>query len=197
MFLTGFLFGALVSYVVIQNETVLPMGGRIGIILAAGLLCGLITMLVQYVGLFMTGFVLGELVAIVVLIIIEQFVHPSSRWIAIGILFGCGVLFALLNLYFQRGLTIIGSSIIGAAAIAVGVDYFVEGFRMLQYVTERIHVEWSVSLCWYSWVLFAVWPVVSLMGIIIQWRLTGKSIDHKESKCNCLISLFLIIIKFK
>lgn len=183
MFLTGFMFGALVSYVVIRSEVAVPIGGKLGIILAAGVLCGLITMLVQYVGLFMTGFMLGQLSAVAVLIVLEQFYHPSSRWIAIGILFGCGILFALLTLYFQRGLTIIGSSVIGAAAIAVGVDYCVEDFAMLRYIIERIHVEVTRSaVCWYSWALLAVWPLLSLLGIGIQWRLTGAHIDHKESE---------------
>lgn len=185
MFLTGFMFGALISYVVIRYETVVPVGGKIGILVAAGLLCGIITMLVQYVGLFMTGFMLGQLVAVMLLIILEQFFyHLSSRWIAIGILFGCGVVFALLNLYFRRGLTIISSSTIGAAAIAVGLDYFVEDFVMLNYIEARIHVERGGEsvVCWYSWTLLAVWPLLSLVGIGIQWRVTGADIDYKDSK---------------
>lgn len=186
MFLTGFMFGSLVCYVVIQSETSVPVGGKIGIILASGLLCGLVTMLVQYVGLFMTGFLLGQLAAVVILIVMEQFYHPSSRWIAIGILFSCGVVFALINLYFQRGLTIISSSAIGAAAIAVGTDYFVEDFVMFRYVMARIHVEPSHSLsalCWYSLALLAVWPTLTLVGVVIQFRLTGrdKSYDLKQS----------------
>lgn len=59
MFLTGFIFGSVVVYLVCLSEALLPVLGNAGVSLAAGLMFGLITMLVQYVGLFMTGFHTG------------------------------------------------------------------------------------------------------------------------------------------
>jgi hypothetical protein len=40
-------------------------------------------MLVQYIGLFLTGFQLGLAIAISILIVLEQFYHPSTGWINI------------------------------------------------------------------------------------------------------------------
>ena len=108
MFMTGFIFGAVFTYLICLEEQLLPLEGKIGIALAAGVLCGLITMLVQQVGLFSIGLNFGILLAVGTLVIMEQFYHPATKWITIGVLFGSGLLFALLCLYFQRGLTIYG-----------------------------------------------------------------------------------------
>ena len=77
MFLYGFIFGSIVVYLICAEEEVLP-GWDINqlnqtlsktfltewsnalIAMSAGLLFGLITMLVQYVGLFMLGFHTGH-----------------------------------------------------------------------------------------------------------------------------------------
>ena len=60
MFLYGFIFGSIVVYLICVEEKVLPDWSNAAIAMSAGLLFGLITMLVQYVGLFMLGFHTGE-----------------------------------------------------------------------------------------------------------------------------------------
>ena len=180
MFMTGFIFGGIVTYLICLEENLLPLGGKIGVAMAAGILCGLITMLVQYVGLFMTGFHSGLFIAIAALIIMEQFYHPTTKWIPIGLMFGTGLLFAVMNLYFQKGLTIIGTSFFGAALMAVALDYFVELFIMVSYVWERVKAEHSQTVCWFSWVLLGLWPATFLVGTIAQWKVTGKGFDHQE-----------------
>jgi hypothetical protein len=72
--------------------------------LGAGLLFGLITMLVQYVGLFMTGFHTGLFSGVVALATAEQFRwQPATVWTSAAVLLGCGLLAAVLNLYWQKG----------------------------------------------------------------------------------------------
>ena len=61
MFLYGFIFGSIVVYLICVEEKVLPEWSNAAIAMSAGLLFGLITMLVQYVGLFMLGFHTGVL----------------------------------------------------------------------------------------------------------------------------------------
>ena len=186
MFLTGFIFGGLITYVIVESESSLELGPRIGIALAAALVIGLITVLVQYVGLFITGFMLGGLVIIAILVLVEQFYQSSTRWFVFGLLFGCGLLVALFTLYFQRSLTIIALSVMGAAAILCGVDYFVERFLMANYLWTPISVAGGLSpanVCWFSWLIFALWPAITVLGILIQWKVTGKGLDH-NNKCK-------------
>ena len=75
-----------------------------GVALGAGLLFGLITMLVQYVGLFMTGFHTGLFSGVVALATAEQFRwQPTTVWTSAAVLLGAGLLAAVLNLYWQKG----------------------------------------------------------------------------------------------
>lgn len=75
-----------------------------GVALGAGLLFGLITMLVQYVGLFMTGFHTGLFSGVVALATAEQFRwQPATVWTSAAVLLGSGLLAAVLNLYWQKG----------------------------------------------------------------------------------------------
>ena len=180
MFMTGFIFGGLVTYLICLEENLLPLEGKIGASLAAGVLCGLITMLVQYVGLFMTGFNFGLLLSIAVLIIMEQFYHPTTKWIPITTIFGTGLLFALLILYFQKSLTMLGTSLFGAALLTGSIDYYIELHMMVNYVWERIKADESEDICWFSWLIMALWPLAFVVGTVAQWRVTGKGFDHHE-----------------
>ena len=105
MFLMGFVFGSLVVYLICMEENILPMWANTSIAVSAGVLFGLITLLVQYVGLFMLGFHGGLILGIIILCSIEIFGHsqssPDSPWISVGILLLCGLVMSLCNLYFQ------------------------------------------------------------------------------------------------
>lgn len=191
MFLTGFIFGSVLTYLICLEEDLLPLEGKIGVALAAGILCGLITMLVQYVGLFMTGLHFGILIGVAALIIMELFYHPSTKWITIGILFGSGLVFALFTLYFQKGLTILGTSIFGGAQIVVALDYYIEMFMMVNFVWDRMKAVRSEPICWYSWTILGLWPLAFIIGVIAQWRLTGKGFDHHEGAYLKQIMLFI------
>ena len=70
-----------------------------------GILFGLITLLVQYVGLFMLGFHSGLLLGLVGLCVADQVgadaARPESPWTAVGVLIVSGLALALLNLCCQ------------------------------------------------------------------------------------------------
>jgi hypothetical protein len=102
-----------------------------GVALGAGLLFGLITMLVQYVGLFMTGFHTGLFISLIGLATAEPFYRPASVWLTAAIMLAGGLLLAVLNLACQKGLTILGTSLYGGAILATALDYFVEKFYMV------------------------------------------------------------------
>lgn len=184
MFLTGFLVGTVVTYLICLEEDILPLEGKLGLSLLAGFLCGLITMLVQYVGLFLTGFCVGTLLAVMGLLITDFFYTPTTLWLPIGVLFLSGVVMALAILYFQKSLTIIGTSLIGSALMCVALDYYVHQFMMVYFVYDviKLESEGGGSRCWYNWVVLGAWPVVCVLGAVIQFGVTGKGVDHREGK---------------
>jgi len=179
MFLSGFLFGALVTYVICLEENLLPFEGKLGVAAGAGILCGLITMLVQYVGVFLTGFHLGFLGAVAGLSIAELFVQTSSKWTPIGSVFGIGLTCALLALRFQRMASVFATAAIGSTLVTAAVDHFVEASQLLMYAIDRLKaVRSEEPLCWYGWAIVALGPSTFFVGVIVQFCVTGKGHEH-------------------
>jgi len=188
MFLSGFLFGALVTYVICLEENLLPFEGKIGVAAGAGILCGLITMLVQYVGVFLTGFHLGFLAAVAGLSIAELFVQTSSKWTPISSVIGVGLVCALLALRFQRLASVFATAAIGSTLVTAAVDHFVEASKLLMYAIDRLKaVQSEDPLCWYGWAIVALGPSTFFVGIIVQFCVTGKGREHyKGIEVICL-----------
>lgn len=184
MFLTGFIFASVLVYTICLEHDALPPEGNIGAAVGAGILCGLATMLVQYIGIFLTGFHFGVAIGVGVLIIVEQFVQLETRWINIGVLVGVGAVFALLSLRFQKALTILGTSIMGGALMVTCLDYFIEQAAMMQFVWDKMKGDDSGPMCWYSWIILGCWPFCCIVGALIQWRVTGMGVDHREALHN-------------
>ncbi|KAM9321691.1 transmembrane protein 198 [Gastrophryne carolinensis] len=182
MFLSGLLAGSAVIFLLCYKErildTQLSLELSVGIALGIGLLCGLVTMLVHSVGLFMTGLLLGLLLAIACLVGLEQFYHPSTAWIPVGIMMGSAMLFAVLTLQWQKLFTVVSTAAFGAAILTVCTDYFIEMMLLVQYVYDRLRLKTSHPLCWFSWVVLGIWPLLSLLGIIVQWKLTAEGFSH-------------------
>ncbi|XP_049886346.1 transmembrane protein 198 isoform X2 [Pectinophora gossypiella] len=184
MFLTGFTFGSAIVYLICLQEYLLPPYGNVAVALCAGLLFGLITMLIQYVGLFMTGFHTGLLLAIGGLAVYDHFLdnRPNTYWLCVVSLLGSGIFFAVINLYWKKALTIFGTSVYGGAVIATSLDYFFERMMMLKWVWERAKLEPAVlPPCRLSWLTLAAWPAAAIVGLTAQCALTGTGIYHEQS----------------
>lgn len=110
LFLTGFAFGTTIIYLICTVEKLMPMYGNVSVSVLAGLLFGLITVLVVYVGLFMLGFHLGLLSTCATLIVIylltpyvDQLEPPNSVWLLFVIFMSMGLTGACATLYFHKG----------------------------------------------------------------------------------------------
>uniref|UniRef100_A0A8C1UKU7 Transmembrane protein 198 n=1 Tax=Cyprinus carpio TaxID=7962 RepID=A0A8C1UKU7_CYPCA len=184
MFLTGLMFGSIVIFMLCYKERVmdtqLSVEASVGIGLGIGTLCGLVTMLVRSVGLFMVGLLLGLLVALASLVVLEEFYHPRTVWLPLGVLLGSGMLFAVLTLQWQRCFTTLSTAVFGSAVVTVTVDYFVELFALTRYIYERVKVDPPRPVCWFTWVVMGVWPVLALLGVLIQWKVTAEGYSHTE-----------------
>ncbi|XP_013184955.1 transmembrane protein 198 [Amyelois transitella] len=184
MFLTGFTFGSAIVYLICQQEKLMPPYGNVGVALCGGLLFGLITMLIQYVGLFMTGFHTGLLLAIGGLAIYDHFLEngPAAYWLFVVVLLGSGIFFAVINLYWKKVLTIFGTSVYGGAVIATSLDYFFERMMMLKWLLDRARLEPAVAPpCKFSWLTLAAWPAAAIVGLTAQCALTASGIYHEQS----------------
>ena len=195
----GFLFATFVTYIIGSNHADLPSWGLVAVAVAVGIFCGLLTMFVTYCGLFLAGFGLGFFIGIAIFFIVETFYHVSIKWIPFGVLLGLSLIFSLLTLRWQKGFFIVATSIIGAALITVGVDYFIEEFVLINYAWQRIMAGDEKEDCWVSWVILAVWPVMFILGNVVQFCKTGRSYTHRKSKFKlcykCLSCMALVQCK--
>nr|ACE77659.1 transmembrane protein 198 (predicted) [Sorex araneus] len=184
LFLTGLLFGSVIIFLLCYRERVLETqlsaGASAGIALGIGLLCGLVAMLVRSVGLFLVGLLLGLLLAAAALLGSAPYYQPGSVWGPLGLLLGGGLLCALLTLRWPRPLTTLATAVTGAALIATAADYFAELLLLARYAVERLRAAPVPHLCWRSWALLALWPLLSLMGVLVQWRVTTERDSHTE-----------------
>lgn len=71
----------------------------------------------------------------------EEFYHPKTVWVPLGILLGSGTLFAVLTLQWQRCFVTLSTATFGAAVITITVDYFIELFALVHYIYERLKVQ--------------------------------------------------------
>ncbi|KAJ8982510.1 hypothetical protein NQ317_018551 [Molorchus minor] len=157
MFLTGFIFAFGIVYLICLQGELMPPYGNAGVSVLAGVLFGLITMLVQYVGLFITGLHTGLLLGLACLIIADHFVDTSpngSVWLCVGILLCAALLVAILNLYFRKSLTILFSSLYGGCMLSVAMDYFLEKLSMVYWTWQRVSLKpVQPPPCWFSWIV--------------------------------------------
>lgn len=188
MFLTGLMFGSVVIFMLCYKERVLDtqlsVEASVGIGLGIGTLCGLVTMLVRSVGLFMVGLLLGLLVAVATLVGMEELSSspPRSVWVPLGVLLGLGMIFAVLTLQWQRFFTTLSTAVFGAAVITVALDYFVELFALVLYMYERMKAAPGKPVCWITWVVLGVWPALTVLGVIIQWTVTAEGYSHTKGE---------------
>uniref|UniRef100_A0A673B8U6 Transmembrane protein 198 n=1 Tax=Sphaeramia orbicularis TaxID=375764 RepID=A0A673B8U6_9TELE len=184
LFLTGLMFGSVVIFMLCYKERVmdtqLSVEASVGIGLGIGTLCGLVTMLVRSVGLFMVGLLLGLLVGVASLVVSREFYHPRTVWVPLGVLLGSGTLFAVLTLQWQRCFVTFSTATFGSAIITVTVDYFIELFALVHYIYERLRVAPKRPVCWFTWVILGVWPVLAFLGVLIQWKVTAEGFSHTE-----------------
>lgn len=190
MFLSGLLFGSAVIFLLCYKErildTQLSMEVSAGIALGIGVLCGLVTMLVHSVGLFLTGLLLGLLVATAGLVATEPLYKLSSAWVPAGSLLGTALLGAVLALRWQRALTVISTAVFGGAVLTLCLDYAVENLALGQHVYDRLRLGPSSSLCWCGWAVLATWPVLALMGVVLQWKVTAEGFSHTDGEWKTL-----------
>ncbi|KAF1574441.1 hypothetical protein FQV11_0004175, partial [Eudyptes moseleyi] len=163
MFLSGLLFGSIVIFLLCYKERVLEtqlsLEASAGIALGIGLLCGLVTMLLRSVGLFTTGLLLGLLLAMAALVAAAPVLPPPSPWVPAGSLLGLALLCALLALQWPKALT---------------------ALALVLYVYDRLRLAPAGPLCWHSWVVLGAWPALSLLAVLLQWKLTADGFSHTD-----------------
>lgn len=48
---------------------------------------------------------------------------------------------------------------------------------------KSLQVAPKKPVCWFTWVILGVWPVLAFLGVLIQWKVTAEGFSHTEGEC--------------
>ncbi|XP_029362940.1 transmembrane protein 198-like [Echeneis naucrates] len=185
MFFSGFISGTAAMLLLYHNEPVLDVqlgpGTQAGIGLGLGVLCGLMTMLVPTMGLVLGGLQLGSLLSLAVLVVIGQFHSLTPIWVPLSAVLAAGITTAVVTLHWQKLFSVLYTSVFGATTVMLCVDYVVGTFVLPDQVYDMFCQVAPRPLCWFNWTITGICPVMSLIGVLVQWRFTAKGISHTEA----------------
>ena len=185
LFLIGFVIGGLLTYFVILafigNFTPSwKIYVTIIITVIVAMISGLITICIYYIGMFLAGAAVGFLGSWFILSAIDIAFFQTHIYIPLLIALAIGIACGILTLIFQKWLVIVGTSIIGAFFIMLSLDYYLELGQMIYFLFLFAVHRSALVLCWYSWVLLALFPILAVVGFILQALVTGRKYDHKK-----------------
>ncbi|XP_052461155.1 LOW QUALITY PROTEIN: transmembrane protein 198-like [Carassius gibelio] len=174
LFLSGLALGSAVGQMLCVQERVLDGRTRAGVSLGVGLLAALVAVLVPSVGLFFTGLQLGALLSGAALLLLGQY-YPvfSAAWIPVGVLIGTSAFFAVITLCWRKAMMIAATAVGGAAVVTACVGYWVE--IPVWVLRPSAGVQTLQGLCWYSWAVIGIWPVLAALGTLVQSRITAHA----------------------
>ena len=182
MFLMGFLYASIMTYVISRDHSELTTWGLVGVALAVGVFCGLLTMFVTHCGLFLCGVSVGLDIALTALVITSFFYDINSHWITLGILVGLSLIFAIPALKWQKLFTVLATATVGGALFTAGADYFIEEYVLMRLMWESMSARIEQEVCLHSWFVLGIWPVLFILGCLVQFLRTGKDVYHRKSK---------------
>jgi hypothetical protein len=185
MFLTSFGLGSLLLYIILSTQQTINEAQLIGISCSIAFLFGLISALLQYVGLFINGFCFGLIISIITYLICDIKDRANgvttSFWLIIGLILILGLICAILTLRFQKFMIILTSSCLAGVCQTLVLDYFLQLSVLLRYIHKRLLFELTPTLCIRHWIIVFILPIIMLFGIVIQFTCTGKNYDHRDS----------------
>lgn len=185
LFLVGFAIGGLLTYFVLLAF----MGNftpswkiyvTVAVTVLVAIVAGLLTICIYYIGMFLAGGSVGFLATWFILSVIDVPFFQTHIYVPILIAIAVGIVCGIVTLIFQKWLVIVGTSIIGGFFIMWSLDYYLELGQMIYYLFLFAVHRSALRLCWYSWCLLGLFPILALAGFILQVCVTGRKYDHKK-----------------
>ncbi|KFP30626.1 Transmembrane protein 198-B, partial [Colius striatus] len=148
--------------------------------------------------MFLTGLMFGSIIIFMLCykerVLDTQLSVEASVGIGLGIGVLCGLVTMLvrsvglfmgglllgLTMGWQRFFTTLSTAVFGSAIMTITIDYFIELFLLVQYIYERIKVAPARPVCWYRWIILGVWPLLTTLGVLVQWKVTAEGYSHTE-----------------
>ena len=185
LFLIGFLIGFSIVYFIIiafthdRPEHWIPYVA-LASAAVAGLLVGLLTICIYYLGIFLAGASIGFLITWFILSAINVGFFRDHIYVPIIIAVVVGVAVGVVTLWLQKWFFMLGTSVLGAFVVVWGLDYYLELGAMIYYLFLFAEQRSELRPCWYSWIILPIFIILILAGLLIQVFVTGRKYDHKK-----------------
>ena len=171
---TGLTSTAILSYMVLMSEAKFSLHINILISMSIGLFVSLFTTTLLYCGLFITGLFAGFVNGFIFLMIYTSFATMNSVALASTIIAVFGLVQVFVTMWWKHRMHILSSCVFAAAVMVSSLDYFVEGFFMLEYMEMKIFYDRVAKLCWWSYLMFALFGLFLVIGLLVQCLWSGK-----------------------
>lgn len=182
MFFSGFALSSAAALLFYCSEPILDSQLRpetkAGISLGVGVLCGLVTLLVSSIGLVISGLQLGSLLSLAILVIIGQFHSLTPVWVSLGSVLALSIVTAVFTLHWQKFFAVVYTSVSGGAIMMLCVDYLLGTFMLPDQVHDILSEVAPRPFCWFNWVITGIWPVMSFIGLAVQWSVSARGLSH-------------------
>ena len=185
LFMIGFVIGGALTYFILlaflqdRGETWVPWVSG-GAAVVVGILCGVLTICIYYIGIFLAGGSVGFLVAWFILAAIDIPFFQTHIYVPVIASIVLGLVVGIVALIIQKWFFMLGTAVIGAFKIAWGIDYYLELGSMVYYLLLFAEHRAELNPCWYSWCMIGLFVIVVVSGFLIQALLTGRKYDHKK-----------------
>uniref|UniRef100_A0A3Q2NZB6 Transmembrane protein 198 n=1 Tax=Fundulus heteroclitus TaxID=8078 RepID=A0A3Q2NZB6_FUNHE len=185
MFFSGFMFASSAVLLFYHNEpeftSQLREDTKAGICLGVAVLCGLFTMVVSTLGLVLSGLQLGSLLSLSMLVVVAQFQSLSPMWVPLCAILAASITAAVFTLQWQRLFSIFYTAVFGATTVMLCADYVAGAFVLPYQVYDMFCQLAPRPFCWFNWAIAGICPVLSIIGVLVQWRFTARGVSHTEA----------------
>ena len=199
LFITGFFVGFFSTYVICDLYLSDQIHGDaakhkdqiyLAMSFGAGIIGGLLTLCLYYVGLFVLGATMGWFVGMAALPYFKSEAHflVEHMWLPYCVCAACAVLGGLLMLCLQKIIIILSTAFLGSLLFINGLDYYVEKGRVVTFTVNVLQGRhYHLPNCWYTWLVLSLLPIFFIIGVIIQFVKTSKGADHRLASGRVLV----------
>jgi len=183
LFLAGFIIGAGVCFCVLWYYTETGLIVLICAPLLAGIGLGLVLLFAISAGIFLLGAILGFLVFTMIVSVRDGgIVHNDIfNWVGMG---ACSIIGGVVALIIQKPLIIFATAIGGSYAVIACIDRYVGGgfSRVIVQLIGNRH--WEIVASYPTYIELGACALLAVIGIIVQFKVTGKNYYHSEKAHN-------------
>jgi len=173
-FSVGFIFFGGFVYLIIHIHSTLSLTAAIIIGVSCGVVLGVVTLLIYPIALFFFGAFIGIFLGAIIGVLVNIYTVDIILIVVLPLIG------ALAAFKFQKFFIILATSFGGAFGVLASIDYFAQnagGFADFFYYLVLGHLVLHPTVA--TWVMSGSVLVLTLIGVFLQYRYTGRNARHK------------------